>query len=133
MVFRRTGTGFQMINKGDGMEIGQEVYLEPLDNSRRYGQDIATEIISKIGKKFFQVEGWTKRRFHIDTMLHDGGDYSPQWQVYLSRQAIEDKQRISTLNEKISNLFTYSMSKLTLEQLEKIDLIVTPTTPRSTE
>ena len=105
------------------LEIGKMVYLKPMGNQARYSKEIEEAKVSKIGRKYFQIVGNDRSRFSIEEMLHDGGQYSPQWQVYFSKKEIEDEIRCSELNKKISDIFHFGNSELTLKQLEEIDLI----------
>jgi hypothetical protein len=45
--------------------VGQTVYLNPYDRGNR---EVQEGIISKIGKKYFEIEGFHRDRFFIDTM-----------------------------------------------------------------
>ena len=81
------------------LKVGQVIYLKPTD-IRRSG-NIREVTISKISRKYFEVEEMSSRRFHIDSLKHDGGDISPQWQGYLSLKEIKDEEEFTRLQGKI--------------------------------
>ena len=105
------------------MKIGQKVLVKSIGNQARYGTSIVKDKIKSIGRKYFKLED-NNCRFIIETLYADPGQYISNYQVYFSMKEIEDEKRVSELNRKISNLFTYSNSNLPLEKLEKINRIV---------
>lgn len=68
-------------------KVGQELYYEPFDARDRNNRMVR---IIKIGRKWLELDGtWSKMRADIETLLVDGGKYSPPGQCYLSREARE--------------------------------------------
>lgn len=106
------------------MEVGQKIYLEPLGNAARRSKEIKEVTISKIGRKYFQVEEMDMIRFNIDDLVHDGGVYSSEYQGYLSKGAIADKMERERLHSIISREFNTHNPTLTLDKLKAIDGII---------
>jgi hypothetical protein len=119
-----------MSNK-DKLSIGLKVYLKPVNNAARYGNNEIKElVIKKIGKKYFFVGGenqdnerfWTK--FDIEE-LREVSNYSPDWKLYFSKQEILDEQESDKLTSEIRNKFgSYGRLDLTLDQLRRIKEII---------
>ena len=103
--------------------VGQTVYLNPYGRGNR---EVQEGIISKIGKKYFEIEGFHRDRFFIDTMRHDGGKtgYGCSWTVHLSKQEILDEAEQNQLREELRKAFAWDGKKFTLEQLRKIKAII---------
>lgn len=87
------------------MEIGQTIYMKPIGNAARFNRDIKECTISKIGRKFFEVNEIPRSRFHIDNLLHDGGDYNPDYKGYLSLKDIEDEDEAGRLYREIKTIW----------------------------
>ncbi len=108
------------------LEVGQTVYVQPIGNKRRYTSDIAEAKVSKIGKKYFELEGYYRERFYLDSGLNDGRGYISDYHVRLSLQEIEDEKEITELSHFIGDRFQYGQNRdqLSLEQLRKIKAII---------
>ena len=102
------------------MKVGQTVFIK---NTSRYGTKINEDKIKSIGRKWFKLEE-NGCRFSIEDLFNDAGGYSSHYKVYFKMQDIIDEGRLSDLNLKLSRLFNYGKSKLTLEQLEAINGII---------
>jgi hypothetical protein len=119
-----------MSNK-DKLSIGLKVYLKPVNNAARYGdKELRELIIKKIGKKYFFVGGenqnnerfWTK--FDIEE-LREVSNYSPDWELYFSKQEILDEQESNDISRDIRLKFGgYGKLDLTLDQLRRIKEII---------
>lgn len=111
------------------LQVGQKVWVETY--SERYGQKstLSESEISKIGKKFFEVthSGYSHGRYYIETLEHDGGDYSSKGRIWLSEQDYKDQIEAEKLNYEFRKLFQYSGSGLSLDQLRRIKSIVDET------
>lgn len=104
------------------LEIGQTIYLNPINNEARYNRNIKQVKIIKIGRKYFEVTD-CRDRLNIETMLSDNGEYAPCFKAYLSLEQIENENKKHHLFDKFRKLFQYQ-NKFSLEQLEKIDKII---------
>ena len=113
----------------DKLEIGMEVWLEPINNQLRYGSKKPVKaVITKIGRKYFEVAkvGWERfpMKFQIED-LKQKTDYSPDWKFYFDEQHILDEQEHVMLTKHMRSLFSrYDDKILTLEKLRKIHAII---------
>jgi hypothetical protein len=107
------------------LKTGQTVYIKPVGNNARYDQEIKEGVVSKVGKKWFEIENYHRCRFSIETGSHDGGQYISGYQVYSSMQEIEDEQEHNKLWHILRRYFEYySGNKHSLETLRKINEII---------
>lgn len=102
------------------MKVGQKVYVKYLDRGRYNPQDIQEATISKIGRKYFELNEFRHSRLYLDSFIEDGGQYSPRYKVYVSKQAIVDEEESDKLFKTISLRFGYFKNPYTLEQLRKV-------------
>ena len=111
------------------MEVGQRVYLKPINNALRYGNEIRECVVIKVGRKYFYAYKPGERedfatKFNLETMFNVT-TYSPDWKVYLSKQDIIDERESEELTASIRKQFDhYGKSKLTLDQLRHIKRII---------
>jgi len=106
------------------IKVGQKVYIKTYGNARRrLGDKILDDVITKVGRKYFEVENLFRIRFFIKTMLNDGNGYACDYHCYLNRKEIEDEQEYSKLGSKFRDIFQHSKLPLTLSQLREIDAI----------
>lgn len=102
--------------------IGDKVWLFNRDrrdkDKDRYGE------VSKIGRKYFHVKTGlhTEERFKIDTLEHENGEYSPDYELYISQETCEFHQKAIDSRRAISNhLFQFLTDK---EAIELRDMLV---------
>lgn len=100
---------------------GQLVFLEPLGNAARYSKEIKRCTVSKVGRKYFHVGIYGK--FELGTLMHDNGDYSPQYKVHLSEQGILDDRERNAAYHRLEHEFR-GRRTLSLDQLKRIEQIV---------
>ena len=106
------------------MEIGQKVYLEPIGNNARYSKEIKESRISKIGRKYFELEEKYYGRFFIESMSQDCGQYISGYNAYLSMQDIEDKKEAQKLFYEIKKVFSGFSTEIPLSKLKEIERII---------
>lgn len=112
------------------MKIGDKVYLKPINNRARYGNEAIEEyIIKKIGRKYFEVwDGiyeFSSTKFHLENDHRQVTDYSPDWELYFSKQEILDKNECDQITKEIRDKFTgWGKVNLTLEQLRSVKQII---------
>jgi hypothetical protein len=104
------------------IQVGQKIWLKP--TARRSTAPIEVEI-TKIGRKYFEVEPGRYGRFYINTLTQDGGEYISNYQGYLSLEDIERDQRAAKLMYLIrQRIAPFGGSCLTHEQIESISKIL---------
>lgn len=106
------------------MEVGQKVYLEPINNNARYSKEIKESRISKIGRKYFELEDKYYGRFFIESMRQDCGQYISGYNAYLSMQEIEDKKEAQKLFAEIKKVFSGFGTEIPLSKLKEIERII---------
>lgn len=112
------------------IELGQKVYLKPGTNTGRYDKSIKEGVISKVGRKYYEVVldgnlGDTHKYLISDSTQVT--DYCADYYVYDSLKAIEDEEEIDKLCWGIGQAFSTMASakdKYSLEQLRRIDNIL---------
>lgn len=103
------------------MEIGQKVYLRPQNNAARRSTEIKEATITKVGRKYFEVEPKWYGRFEIETMYQDGGDYTPNYQAYFSLEEIEEEKELNKLHREVGKFFTgYGKPDISPSQIRAI-------------
>ncbi|WP_236583363.1 MULTISPECIES: beta barrel domain-containing protein [Bacillus amyloliquefaciens group] len=119
------------LGKSQLIKVGSTVYLKPINNAARYGRkDILEKVVLKKGRKYFYVgnTGDTETRRMFKFSLEDMTEvteYSPDWEVYLSKQEIIDKEEKEKLKLEISSVFNrWSTADLTLDQLRRVHEII---------
>ncbi len=112
--------------------IGQEVLVEPISgsNAARRSNEIIKANIETIGRKYFTLicnEGYRFKntRFHIDTLIDDGGGYSSNFKVYLSEKELNDKIERPNLFKKIVD----QLNTFDADQLREILKTINPEIP----
>jgi inorganic pyrophosphatase len=103
------------------LQPGQTVYVKPIGNAARRSSVIEEAVVEAVGKKFFTLEKWTKKRFYIDTLIEDACQYTPNYKVYLTKQEIEDERLAANLRREAENGIK---AYLTLDQLKRIKTIL---------
>lgn len=110
------------------LKVGMKIYLIPVGtNNTRFKDSVLNHIkestISKIGKKYFYLEG-RKEKFDI-VNLNYRSSYYCDLQGYLNKQDIYDFVEKGDLEKKIKAKFNaFGEVGLSLEQLRAIDKIV---------
>lgn len=104
------------------MKVGDTVWVVGND---RNNEGLTETFVTKVGKKYFEVDRFFSRRFFIDTLKHDGKGYSSAYTVYLDKESYLEKKEISQLSEKIrKEISMYGNIKQPVEILRAVwDLI----------
>lgn len=88
--------GFHNLNKKTEMQnkltVGQAVWIVGCGN-RKSGEPKETKIVL-VAKKYFTVEGHWKR-FHIQSLKVDSGEYMADYRVVLSLEAHEQERELA--------------------------------------
>jgi len=104
--------------------VGQTIWIVPSHYYRSDNKEPKEVVISKVGRKYFELEGYNRSKFNIET-LQEENETNYKSQCYLTLQEILDEREIEKLTSQLKNIFgTYGKLDLTLEQLRKITDIV---------
>lgn len=102
-------------------QVGDKVWLFNTDRrdraSDRYGE------VTKIARKYFYVKSGTylEERFHMDTLRHDSGEYSPCYELFVSKEACEFSKKAEENRRAISNhLFRFLTDEEAFELYERL-------------
>lgn len=106
------------------LEVGQTVWLEKHNNAARYDKEPIETKVTKIGRKWVCVDYNDRLRFDVESGWEDGRGYTPNFRLKISLQEILDDQDINKLNRKIRDVFYMFKSDLSLDQLRRIDTII---------
>jgi len=106
------------------MKVGQEIYIEPVNNAARYSKDIKKSKISKVGRKYFEIEGMNGIRFFKDNLTHDGKGYCSDYNCYYSQQEIDDKREHIEISNSIRKSFSFYDKSIPLNKLREIRDII---------
>ena len=100
--------------------VGQKLWLVRSHHYRGDNREPIEVTISKVGKKYFELEDYSRCKFEIETLkLVTETNYVDR--CHLSLQEILDEREADKLAGQIKNIFGgYGKPKLTLEQLRKI-------------
>jgi len=109
--------------------VGQNVCVKRTGNAARgrTGDNIIFDaIITKIGRKYFSIDELKYDRFHIKSGFQDAGNYTANYCVYPSRQAVLDemeKYRLyAELKEAINKFDVNSISLMDIRQIHELAL-----------
>jgi len=107
------------------MKVGDDVYLEPLNNAAIRSNESIKTTITKIGRKYITVEKWDCK-FFKDTMMHFNGDYGGNYRLYFSEQDLLDKQESVQISREIGFRFSnyFATPQFSLSALRQIKEII---------
>lgn len=98
-------------------KVGQEVYLVP--TQKRMGNPHFAKI-EKIGRKWITLAD-NYGRFSPDSMMADGGQYSPPYRCYLSKEEYEVEAAADAAWNELNKLIDSHYSKPEWLDKDKID------------
>jgi len=103
------------------IELNQEVIVVGIGNNARYKTPIHEGKVSKIGRKWFEVDTFDREKFSLEDGRSDGKGYMPEWQVFNS---LDDYNEY--LNKpKLINEITRDLNKLlNYKQLVEVQLLI---------
>ena len=106
------------------MEIGQTVYLRPVEMGNAYRRDksIKEAIIEKIGRKYITLKIYGQ--YHIDSRM-EKTNFSSDYQFFVSKEELDLKIETEELAVKIKNCIPrYSEWDIDINKLRKIAVIL---------
>lgn len=117
--------------KTDKIKTGQPIFLKPCGNMARgsSGNKLIKATVDKIGNKFFTIKGASNIRdgekVHIDSLMHNNGQFSAQFKVYLSEQELSDELELEQSIQYIRSVVgSFGSTRLTLKQCRAIKEII---------
>ncbi len=100
------------------IKVGQKVFVTAIySNSNIH---IKEPIITKIGKKYFELEGYWHTQFLIETGIDKQNRHSSQYQVYESKEAYEQTKLHDKLSDTIRRSSFHSLKYSTLLAIKKL-------------
>jgi len=106
------------------MEIGQTVYLRPVEMSNAYRRDksIKEAIIEKVGRKYITVVRYGQ--FDIESRMQKT-IYSSDYELFESKEELDLKMESEDLQSRIKNSIPkYGKWNLDIEKLRQITTIL---------
>lgn len=85
------------------VNVGDTVWLARVDRREADGQPA---IVSKVGRKYFEVDGRPRPRFFIDDGKHDNDGYEPRYWVYPSKEHHEEVLRLQAEEKRKSKILS---------------------------
>lgn len=101
------------------LTVGQKLYRVRTNRWAYPNQEVT---VSKIGRKYFEVEEMYRDRFHLDTLTHDS-KYTSSYQCYLSMGEYLNEQERKRLFKETKDKLA-SKGKISLAKLEAINKIL---------
>ena len=106
---------------GSRLVVGQTVWLQEISHRVSNDKNLIEAKVTSVGRKYFQVDPKWYGRFYVDSLLHDAGNYSPRYKVYLSKKQYEESIEIQKLSTEIRNkIGQYGTINLPIEKLRAI-------------
>jgi len=104
--------------------VGRSVWYIPTYN--RVTPVLIETKVASVAKKYFKLDEGHLGRFFIDSLKHDGGDYSPRYKIYLNKEDYDIEVERDKLFSEIRHLFSYKNESLNITQLRQIHSIIKP-------
>lgn len=100
---------------------GQEVYYQYIGHRPSDRREPEATVVTKVGRKWFEVERVKHERYSIETLKNDSKGYSTSSRIILSLLDYRNEQEYALLLSTIRKEFDfYNSRKFTLEQLRQI-------------
>lgn len=103
--------------------VGETLYLVWIGD-RRYKQNNREVTVTKVGRKYFEVNG-ERCQFFIDTWAEKWEYGSEDWQVWESKEAYEEHELVCKYCDDFRRIFGgYGKPNITLDQARRIKAIL---------
>jgi hypothetical protein len=115
-------TGNSVEQASNILEVGQKVFYLHIGYRRNERNDsqLYEATVSKIGRKWFEVEELSFTRFSLEDLRNDGKGFTSSYRIVLSKEDFELEQEHYKLRGKVEDFFRYGANKATLQQLKDI-------------
>lgn len=106
-----------------GLVVGQKVWVNP-SGLHRVKRDPYEATISKVGRKYFELEGECRRKYRLSNGIeHNETNYKSK--VYTDIQQILDEQEHSEVQDELRKIFSgYGKLNYDLTTLRKVKLLL---------
>jgi hypothetical protein len=99
---------------------GQEVYyLYYGHRLKKSENDLIATTVTKVGRKWFEVDYAKGQRFSIEDLKNDGKGYSSSSRIILSLWDYKNQKEYSRLMDRVTHYFR-NYGKPTLEQIRQV-------------
>lgn len=105
--------------------VGQIIYYKIISDRRGDDTSLKETKITKIGRKYFEIEEKWVGKFFKDSLIHDAGQYSPGYEIYLSKEDYENEIEANKIYLQLKKVFSgYGKTTMELSKLKAILSIV---------
>ena len=102
------------------IKVNQEVFLVGVGNNARYSTPKQKAIVTKIGRKWFQIDTGNyigeREKFSLEDGRCDGKGYSPDWRVFETEEDYKESLGYHPLLLKVEG----ELRNLTYKELEAV-------------
>lgn len=112
--------------------VGQTLYSLNVNNAARDKEQKLTPVtVTKVGRKYFACRPidstWRETQYSIETW-REKTKYSPDSQLYVSPQELEDEKEAANISKEIQKAFEYGYNRrdVSLDALRQIKAIIGP-------
>lgn len=114
-----------------GIYVGQTLCLTEIDNRNRYNTVTPKEAtVTKVGKKYFYVQGYNELRFHLDSGRQENGGYSPRYELFFDEATYNSETEANEVWTEYRKIAQHMYSKpkhVTVDQVRQlISILTTP-------
>lgn len=107
------------------LKVGDTVFVVGYGNKARYSQPVYEANVLSIGRKWFKVEEarehyLSREKFSLETGYCDGGQYTPEWRAFSTREDFDNSIEQPKLLRKLQT----NLHKLNYTQLLEVDELV---------
>lgn len=104
--------------------VGQPIFYKSIYGKK--GDDKLKEsTISKVGNKFFEIDGLHREKFSIETLYHvDSPICTSSYKSYLNEQDYIDEQEALKISTELRKFFDCFNINLSLDKLREIQKII---------
>ncbi len=105
------------------IQVGQKLWRVA---SRRRGGNGFEVTVSKVGRKWAELDGYATGRIDLETLCVDGGNYMSPATCYLSRESYEAECTLRAANAEFKVRMSEYNNLFSLEQIRAAEKILWP-------
>lgn len=114
------------MNKTD-FKKGQTVFVKCVGNAyRKNGDNVLEAIVKTVGSKYITVSlnSWNDVKFEIDRNFRQVADFSASYVLYLSREDIENDERVAKKQAKLERAFRWETRLVGKMNEQDLDAVI---------